>query len=140
MSRVKLWGGLAILFAAGVLSGVAGAHLYHEAPWAARGERGTDSQHERIMKRLTRELSLTAAQQAEIEPIVARAHVAMLELRLAHQSEVEQILASGMADMKARLSPEQGKKLDAWHERLERRWQKMRDSLEGAKKRLAWFR
>jgi hypothetical protein len=46
---------------------------------------------DRMMKRLTEGLSLTAQQQAEIEPIVARA-CGPAGARFAHQVEVEQIL------------------------------------------------
>jgi hypothetical protein len=139
MSRLKLWAGLTVLFGAGVLTGVVGTCLYHDAERAHRGERGPAAQHERIMKRLTTELSLTAQQQADIEPIVRRAHVAILELRFVHQPEVEQILARGMVELKEKLSPEQQARLDGMYARLEERWQKSRDYLNEARKRLAWL-
>jgi hypothetical protein len=91
------------------------------------------------MKRLTSELSLSAQQQADVEPIVRRAHMAILELRFAHQEEVEYILAGGMAELKPKLSPEQQVALDGMYARLERRWQKSREYLEETKKRLAWL-
>jgi hypothetical protein len=139
MSRVKLWAGLIVLFGAGALTGIVGTCLYHAYERAHRWERGPAAQHERIMKRLSHELSLTAGQQADIEPIVTRAHVAILELRFAHQPEVEEILARGMTELKAKLSPEQQTRLDGMYARLQQRWQKSRDYLDGAKKRLAWL-
>jgi uncharacterized coiled-coil protein SlyX len=92
------------------------------------------------MKRLTHELSLTPAQQADIEPLVTRAHVAILELRFAHQAEVEDILTRGVADLKGKLSAEQQVRLDGMYGQLQQRWQKSRDYLDRAKKRLAWLR
>ena len=135
-SRLKLWGGLIVLFCAGALGGaVADSMFLHAEPTTSR-EHGPAAHHEKMMKRLTEGLSLTAQQQAEIEPIVSRAHVALLELRFAHQTEVEQILARGVADLKTKLSPAQQPELDRMYKGLERRWQASRDYLEEQKRKL----
>ncbi|MDF0674446.1 MAG: hypothetical protein P0120_08960 [Nitrospira sp.] len=86
------------------------------------------------MKRLTQGLSLTTRQQLEIEPIVSRAHVAILELRFSHQGEIEQILSEGLADIKEKLSPEQQSELDEMYAGLQQRWQLSRGYLEIHKK------
>lgn len=135
-SRVKLWGGLIVLFCAGALSGVVADSVFLHAEPAPRDDHGPAARHERVMKRLTQGLSLTEQQQAEIDPIVARAHVALLKLRFAHQSEVEQILTRGMAELKGKLSPEQQAELDRMYKGLERRWQASRDYLESQQRRL----
>ena len=137
-SRLKLWGGLIVLFCAGALGGaVAGSMFLCAEPTGTRGEHGPAAHHDRMMKRLTEGLSLTAQQQDEIEPIVSRAHVALLELRFAHQAEVEQILTRGVADLKAKLSPTQQPELDRMYQGLERRWQSSRDYLEAQKRKLS---
>ena len=89
MSRGKIIAGLVTLFVAGVLCGIAGTSIYHTYERERRGERGAAAQHDLIMTRLTQELAKTAEQRADIEPIVTGAHVAILELRFAHQSEIE---------------------------------------------------
>jgi hypothetical protein len=99
-----------------------------------RGDRSPAAQHERIMKRLTQELSLTAQQQTEIDPIVTRAHVAILELRFSHQADIEQILIRGMAELKAKLSPAQQAELDKMYAALQQRWQVSRGYLDAKKK------
>ena len=135
-SRLKLWGGLIVLFCAGALGGaVAGSMFLHAEPTTSR-EHGPAAHHDRIMKRLTEGLSLTAQQQTEVEPIVSRAHVALLELRFSHQAEVEQILTRGMADLKTKLSPSQQPELDRMYQGLERRWQNSRDYLDAQKRTL----
>ncbi|MDC8450002.1 MAG: hypothetical protein LV473_16820 [Nitrospira sp.] len=139
MSRGKILAGLVILFVAGVLCGIAGTSIYHTYEREQRGERGAAAQHDLIMTRLTQELALTAEQRTAIEPIVTRAHVAVLELRFAHQVEIEAILVSGVAALKSKLSPEQQTRLDAMYARLQRRWTKSRDYLETTKKRLTWL-
>jgi hypothetical protein len=136
-SRLKLWGGLIVLFCAGALSGAVVDSLFLHGERTSRGDQGPAAHHERMMKRLTQDLSLTAQQQAEIEPIVTRAHVALLELRFAHQAEVEQILARGMAEISAKLSPAQQPELDRMYKGLERRWRISRDYLEAEKRTLA---
>lgn len=139
MSRGVVIGGLVVLFVAGVLCGVAGISFYHTYEREQRKERGAAAQHDRIMTRLTQELALTAEQRTDIEPIVTGAHVAILELRFAHQAEIEAILMHGMAALKTKLSPEQQTRLEAMYARLQRRWTKSRDYLESTKKRLTWL-
>jgi len=139
MSRSGIIVGLIVLFVAGALCGIAGTSFYHTYEREQRGERGAAAQHDRIMTRLTQELALTAEQRADIEPIVTGAHVAILELRFAHQAEIEAILMNGMAALKAKLSPEQQTRLEAMYARLQRRWAKSRDYLESTKKRLTWL-
>jgi len=136
MSRFKLWAGLIILFGAGAVTGIVATYLYCDFDRSHRTDRGPVAQHERIMKRLTHELSLTARQQADIEPIVTRAHLAILELRFAHQAEIEQILAGGMAELKTLISAEQQSGLDTMYQRLQQRWQQSREYIASTKQSL----
>lgn len=135
-SRLKLWGGLILLFCAGALTGAVADSMFLHAETTSSREHGPAAHHDRIMKRLTEGLSLTAQQQAEIDPIVSRAHVALLELRFAHQAEVERILSRGVADLKTKLSTPQQAELDRMYKGLERRWQGSRDYLEEQKRTL----
>ena len=137
MSRLRLWVGLIVLFGAGALTGIVATCLFMDFERTHRGERGPAAQHERIMKRLTQELSLTPQQQTEIEPIVSRAHVAILELRFSHQAEIEQILATGMAALKEKLSATQQPELDRMYKGLQQRWQVSREYLDAQKKMLS---
>ncbi|MGC4098193.1 MAG: hypothetical protein QM706_13845 [Nitrospira sp.] len=139
MSRGTVTGGLVVLFVAGVLCGIAGTSFYHTYEREQRGERGAAAQHERIMTRLTQELALTTEQRADIEPIVTRTHVAILEIRFAHQAEIENVLIGGMAALKTQLSSDQQARLEAMYARLQRQWTKSRTYLEETKKRLTWL-
>ena len=132
----KLWGGLVVLFFAGALTGIAGTTLYHQYEQEHRWERGPAAKHERIMKRLTHELALTPAQQADIEPIISRTHVEILQLRFSHQPEVEQALTQGMAEIKTKLSAKQQEELDELYAKLQRRWQVSRDYMQTTQQRL----
>lgn len=132
MSRVRLWTGLTLLFCAGALMGAVGTSLYYQYEDEHRWDRGPAGRQERIMKRLTQELALSSAQQAELEPIVARAHLEMLQLRVQYQPDVDRILAVGMEELKAKLSSEQQSKLDGLHAQLQRRWRLTREYVQQA--------
>ena len=107
MSRTTLWFGLMVLFLAGALTGVVGTSLYYQYEDEHRWDNGPAGRQERIMKRLTQELSLASSQEAEIEPIVKRAHLEILRVRVQHQPDIDRILGLGMDELKAKLSPEQ---------------------------------
>lgn len=132
MSRTTLWSGLIVLFLAGALMGVVGTSFYYQYEDEHRWDKGPVGRQERIMKRLTQELSLAPAQQAEIEPIVKHAHLEILQVRVRHQPDIDRILGLGMEALKAKLSPEQQTKLDRLHVQLQQRWQLNRDYLRSA--------
>ncbi len=132
MSRGRLWTGLIVLFCAGALMGAVGTSLYYQYEDEHRWDRGPAGRQERIMKRLTQELALSSSQQAELEPIVARAHLEMLRLRVQHQPDVDRILAAGREELKPRLSSEQQAKLDGLHAQLQRRWGMTREYVQQA--------
>ena len=136
MTPGKLWGGLVVLFCAGALIAIAGATLYYQYEQEHQWDRGPAAKHERIMKRLTQELALTPAQQADIEPIISRTHVEILKLRFSHQPEVEQALTQGMTEIKTKLSAKQLEELDELYAKLQRRWQVSRDYLQTTQERL----
>ncbi len=132
MTRERLWIGLIVLFLAGTLTGIVGMMLYCRYEQEHRWEGGPGARQERVIKKLAHELSLTSSQRDAIKPIVARAHLELLRLRIRHQPEVEQILTDGMKNMKSPLSLEQQGKLDALYAQLQRRWSMSRDFLREA--------
>lgn len=132
MTRERLWIGLIVLFLAGTLTGIVGTMLYCRYEQEHRWEHGPAARQDRVMKKLAHELSLTSSQGDAIKPIVARAHLELLTLRVRHQPEVEQILTDGMRNMKSALSPEQQGKLDGLYAQLQRRWSMSRDFLREA--------
>lgn len=132
MTREKLWIGLIVLFLAGTLTGIVGTMLYCRYEQEHRWEHGPGARQDRVIKKLAHELSLTSLQRDAIKPIVARAHLELLTLRVRHQPEVEQILTDGMRNMKSTLSPEQQGKLDTLYAQFQRRWSMSRDFLKAA--------
>ncbi|HNL90869.1 MAG TPA: hypothetical protein PKH05_17450 [Nitrospira sp.] len=106
--------------------------LYSQYEDEHRWERGPAAREERIMKRLTQDLALSTTQQAEVEPIVARAHLELLRLRVQHQPDVDRVLDLGMQELKTKLSSEQQVKLDGLHAQLQQRWRMTRDYVRQA--------
>lgn len=132
MSRFTLWSGLIVLFLSGALTGVVGTSLYYQYEEEHRWDKGPAGRQERIMKRLAQDLSLGATQLAEIEPIVKRAHLEVVQVRVRHQPDIDRIFGQGMEELKTKLSSEQQAKLDGLYAQLQRRWQLNRDYLRQA--------
>jgi hypothetical protein len=132
MSRFTLWSGLIVLFFSGALTGAVGTSLYYQYEEEHRWDKGPAGRQERIMKRLAHELSLGASQLAEIEPVVKRAHLEIVDVRVRHQPEIDRILSHGIEALKTKLSAEQQTKLDGLYAQLQRRWQLNRDYLRQA--------
>lgn len=132
MSRFTLWSGLIVLFLSGALTGVVGTSLYYQYEEEHRWDKGPAGRQERIMKRLAQDLSLGATQLAEIEPIVKRAHLEVVQVRVRHQPDIDRIFGQGMKELKTKLSSEQQAKLDGLYAQLQRRWQLNRDYLRQA--------
>jgi hypothetical protein len=65
--------------------GVVGTSLYDHYEDEHRWDKGPAARQEPIMKWLTQELSLAPSQLAEIEPVVRRAHLKILQVRVPHQ-------------------------------------------------------
>jgi hypothetical protein len=121
----KLLAATLVLLAAGALMGAAGMRVYLAGEQERRWDDGPQEKRDRIMKRLTRELDLTAEQRAEIEPIVTHTQVQMLALRIQQHDKMRLVMDAGMAALKLKLTPEQQGKLDGVRARIDRRWQKM---------------
>jgi CO dehydrogenase/acetyl-CoA synthase alpha subunit len=95
--------------------------------------RGKEDLPRIVIDELTRELDLSQAQKARVTEIVCRAHGELMDLRRRTQPDKKQIIERSILEMKAELSPEQQKKLDALHrEREERRagWERVPGSTE----------
>jgi LPS O-antigen subunit length determinant protein (WzzB/FepE family) len=114
--------GIAIVFLAGALAGAGGALLVvkHKIEQTITG--GPDQVRVMLVARLTRELNLDPAQQADMARAVKDAQEKMLKLRATVQPEAETIIADSIAQMNPCLSQEQRDKLRQLHDRVARRW------------------
>jgi hypothetical protein len=118
MKKWRLIGGVALVFALGVLAGIAGFHYYdrHHAErfWKDPAQRRTF-----LLNKLTRRLDLSEEQQREFKIIIDdmdQKIMAMME-----ESRPRKVMDEGFARMKERLDPDQRRKLDELRTRHEQR-------------------
>ena len=120
MNTGKLIAGVALVFIVGILVGSVGTRFYlkhqyrHFVP-----ERGNRTAF--IMKRLSKDLSLTQTQEAAIKKIVEQTEEKVREHFLQRRSEIAAIIDDGFSQMKKELDDGQEKKLEELRERFEKR-------------------
>ncbi|HKN18929.1 MAG TPA: hypothetical protein VJW95_03960 [Dissulfurispiraceae bacterium] len=122
MKKWKTWLVIAAVFLSGVIIGSAGTGLYMKHRIGGILHEGLPAMRKVIMNKLTAELDLTADQQDEIDEIVEDTQLQLQQLRSQYRPQMENIITTGIATMKTRLSPEQQKKLDALYDKLKKRW------------------
>jgi len=115
--------GVALVFVAGILTGVAGARLYVKSRIEKAIRGGPDAVRERVMAKLTRELRLSGEQKAEIEPVVKEVQMKLARLRAVYQPEVEQVIGEGIEQINPHLNPRQQEKIRAFYRQVQARWQ-----------------
>jgi hypothetical protein len=124
MKKWKLAAGVALVFVLGLLVGSLGTRYYYRE-WSGRFFEEPSARKALILKRLTRDLALTEAQQKGVRGIVDEMDKKLEALRLDRRSAVRAVLDESFARMKEKLDPEQQKKLDelrAKHEARIKDW------------------
>jgi hypothetical protein len=76
----------------------------------------------RVMKHLTQELHLSEDQRQAVEVIVSQAEAELLQLRVAQQPHVDEVLIRTTEALKGRLTLDQQTKLDEQYQHLKLRW------------------
>ena len=122
MNRIKLVIGIILLLLLGAVAGSVGTGIYirhrieHIAP-------GKPPKAHFLLRKLSRELDLTEAQQVEIRKILEESHTEISDLRRKFLPEIKEITDQSFALIKEKLNEEQKQKLDKLHGRL-KRWRK----------------
>ena len=122
MKKWQLWLGVVTVFVLGVLVGVLGTALAVKRLVGQVVDGGPEAVREVVVRRLARELDLTAAQRAKIETITRATHEQLMQLRAEKQPEIEAILADAIDKMRRELQPEQQDRLQALYDRATRTW------------------
>jgi hypothetical protein len=128
-TRRRIWGGVAVVFFCGVLVGVVGADIYRDQQQQQRWQQGLAALKPRVMRNLTDELKLSAEQQRAVLTIVSQAERQLLEMRIAQQPRVDEIMARAADRVKSTLTPEQHGQLDKLYRTLQARWAADREYL-----------
>jgi hypothetical protein len=119
MNTWKLVSGVALVFIVGALVGSIGTRFYlkHQYPPPMLDPA---SRTAFIMKRLSKELSLTENQKITVEKIVTQTGEKLREHFLQTQPETKTIIDDGFSQIKKELDDDQKKKLDALRETFEK--------------------
>lgn len=118
----RIWGGVLVVFVCGLLVGTVATSAYHNYERQHRWEQGLAGMKPRVMKHLTRELHLSEDQRQAVDVIVSQAEAELLQLRVAQQPHVDDVLVRTTEALKAKLTPEQQTKLDEQYKNLKKRW------------------
>src|SRR5918992_697325 len=102
----RIWAGVLVVFACGLLVGTVATSAYHTYERQHRWEQGLAGMKPRVMKHLTRELHLSEDQRKAADVIVSQAEAELLQLRVAQQPHVDDVMAKTMAALKGTLTPE----------------------------------
>ncbi|MBF0337983.1 MAG: hypothetical protein HQL05_09125 [Nitrospirae bacterium] len=122
MKRWKFTTALILVFISGLLTGAVLTGLYIKQSMVKVIHGGPPAIKKIIVKRLDEKLNLTQQQRVEVERIVAQTQGEILKLRQKNQPEIERIIESGITNMKASLTPEQQKTLEAMYKTIKDRW------------------
>jgi len=106
----------------GALAGALGTGLYfrQKMEQLEKFRRGGSKKIDLLVKQFTRDLDLTKEQQAEVRKIIEKSESEIEDIRQKYLPKIKSIIDQSFAQMRAKLTPEQQKKLDMLHERLER--------------------
>lgn len=118
----RIWLAVAVVFVCGLLVGTVATRAYHTYQRQHKWEQGLSGIKPRVMRHLIRELGLSEEQRREAERIVGRAELELLQLRMAQQPRVEEIVNRTADALKTSLTPEQRTKLDDLYGKLRKRW------------------
>ena len=122
MNRIKLAIGIILLLLLGAVAGSVATGIYIRHRIEHIGPAKSPKTHF-LLKKLSRELDLTEAQQVAIGKILDESHTEINDLRRKFIPEIKEITDQSFALIKEKLNEEQKQKLDKLHGKL-KRWRK----------------
>ena len=121
--KLKVIAGILVVFLLGTIIGALGTGVFVMRKMRQFAKEGPTLQKEWFMKRLTRRLDLTEAQQPEVANILDQTEEEINEFMQKSFSEFTEIMQRRNVQLKEILTPEQQKKLDEMFERFHKHWQ-----------------
>jgi Spy/CpxP family protein refolding chaperone len=122
-SKLKFAASVALIFFVGAVAGVLGASVYFEGK-IEKMFHGKSAHGEKIIERLTRDLDLTPAQQAEIRPLVLAFDKKASDLKQQFRPQMKQLHDQVTDQIRTSLDETQKKKFDEINKKLEKRFRK----------------
>jgi len=119
--RLKLWGGVILVFVLGALAGSLGAALYYKNRIERFEEYGYSKRAHILMQRLDESLRLSEEQKTEIEAALREFHENLSGIRREVQPRIEEMRRSTFAAIKETLDSDQKKEFQELEESLKHR-------------------
>jgi Spy/CpxP family protein refolding chaperone len=120
MIRVKLWIGLILVFILGAFAGSVGTGLYYKNRTERLTRYGHAARSHLLLKRLSRELSLTEAQKKEIGIIVDQFQTKLSQIKRSVRPDIRKLRDESFSAIRESLTDDQKNKFDDLRKRLER--------------------
>lgn len=120
-NKLKLYGGIVLVFFLGALIGSLGTRIYFKQRFAHYSKGGPEAKKNLLMKKLSAELDLTQSQKAEIEKIVENSMMEIRDFRKESRAQLEKIFNRKIVLIKNKLNDEQGGELDKLYNKFKSR-------------------
>lgn len=114
------------MFLCGILVGGVATEEFHDYKRQHRDEQSLARMKPRVLRHLTHNLHLTDEQVRAVEPLVAQAEAELLQLRMAQQPRVAEVVARTAGAIKTTLHPEQQRIFDELLRTFQQRWDRDR--------------
>ena len=118
MNKRRIWSLFILTFVAGALAGAAGMHAFQHTHIRRFMHSEPDRQHELLLRRMNRELTLTAEQQAQLQTIMHDTREQLAQLRQRNQPDVRRIMMENRQQIEKILTPEQAVRFHRLMDRL----------------------
>ncbi|MBW2561202.1 MAG: hypothetical protein JRE40_10175 [Deltaproteobacteria bacterium] len=109
------------MFVLGIVAGSFGTQAYMKYRSSHFVQRGHEARAERFVERLSRDLDLTGAQQAEIGTIVRESHRKLAQISQRCQPEIRGIMEHDFGMIRELLTDDQREKFDRFQRRFHQR-------------------
>lgn len=120
-NKMKVSIGVLLVFILGILAGSFGTQAYMKYRTSRFVQSGYEARAERFLGRLSRDLDLTAEQQAEIGTIVRESHRRLAQISQRCQPEIRGIIERDFEMIQHILTDEQREKFDQFQSRFHQR-------------------
>lgn len=120
-NKLKTTIGVLLVFVLGALAGVFGTQAYMKYRAVHFIERGHEARAERFLEHLSRDLDLTAAQQAEIGEILRESHRKLADISQRCRPEIRSIIEGDFEKIRRILTDEQCQRFDQFQKRFHQR-------------------
>ena len=127
MSKRRIWLLFILTFIAGVLAGAAGMQALQHKHIRRFMHSESDRQHELFLRRMNRELTLTAAQQIQVQNIMRDTREQLAQLRQRTQPDVRRIMTENRQQIEKILTPDQAVR----YRQMMERWSSTRSHRPG---------